>query len=184
MPRCSLHPATVILKRILAPAAVLLTVLGGLSLGWAQHDHHDGAGHGAAGPVTDTRQFVRFPDALRDHTLANMRDHLLALQEIQLHLGMGTTMLPQKLRNPASECHPLACMARPRWPNTCRRECRMQGRPCTALPVALRSQPKMLALPAIRSQCLPGWRTLQLSASVATPDTGCNSSRSSFQVHE
>lgn len=31
----------------------------------------------------DTRQAVRFPRTLREHTLANMRDHLLALQEIQ-----------------------------------------------------------------------------------------------------
>jgi hypothetical protein len=31
----------------------------------------------------DTRQVVNFPKALREHTLANMRDHLLALQEIQ-----------------------------------------------------------------------------------------------------
>jgi len=37
----------------------------------------------------DQRQFVRFPDALRDHTLANMRDHLLALQEIQEALARG-----------------------------------------------------------------------------------------------
>jgi len=31
----------------------------------------------------DTRQAVKFPKALREHTLANMRDHLMALQEIQ-----------------------------------------------------------------------------------------------------
>jgi hypothetical protein len=93
---CSLHSATVILKRGLAPASVLL-VLGGLSLGWAQHDHHSGTGHGAAAPVPDQRQFVRFPDALRDHTLANMRDHLLALQEIQLHLGMGHNDIAAKI---------------------------------------------------------------------------------------
>jgi hypothetical protein len=37
----------------------------------------------AAASTSDTRQFVRFPDELREHTLANMRDHLLALQEIQ-----------------------------------------------------------------------------------------------------
>jgi cytochrome c556 len=30
----------------------------------------------------DTRQVVHFPEVLRIHTLANMRDHLLALQQI------------------------------------------------------------------------------------------------------
>lgn len=31
---------------------------------------------------SDTRQLVKFPEAMRIHTLANMRDHLLAVQEI------------------------------------------------------------------------------------------------------
>lgn len=31
----------------------------------------------------DTRMAVRFPEALRGHTLANMRDHLATLQQIQ-----------------------------------------------------------------------------------------------------
>jgi len=43
----------------------------------SQQDH--GAGH-AKQP--DARQAVHFPDELRAHTLANMRDHLLALQQI------------------------------------------------------------------------------------------------------
>ncbi len=45
-----------------------------------QHTHH--RDHQAAS-ASDTRQLVHFPDQLREHTLANMRDHLLALQEIQ-----------------------------------------------------------------------------------------------------
>jgi hypothetical protein len=60
-----------------------------VSLAWAQHNHHPGGSHGATNHSTDQRQFVRFPDALRDHTLANMRDHLLALQEIQEALARG-----------------------------------------------------------------------------------------------
>jgi hypothetical protein len=44
----------------------------------AQHAH----GHDMP-PAADTRQDVAFPEALRAQTLANMRDHLLALQEIQ-----------------------------------------------------------------------------------------------------
>jgi hypothetical protein len=45
-----------------------------------QHNHHHD--HGAT-PASDTRQLVHFPDELREQTLANMRDHLLTLQEIQ-----------------------------------------------------------------------------------------------------
>ena len=52
-----------------------------------QHGGHqqsmtDHAKHMAASQA-DTRQLVKFPEALRAHTLANMRDHLLALGEIQ-----------------------------------------------------------------------------------------------------
>ena len=78
------------MKRVFAPLALLFAVvLAGLSLAWAQHTQHPGGNHGAVNRSTDQRQFVRFPDALRDHTLANMRDHLLALQEIQEALARG-----------------------------------------------------------------------------------------------
>lgn len=65
-------------------------------LGAAQAQQHDPALHmqhhaqqpapAAKAPQAmpkDTRQAVYFPKMLREHTLANMRDHLLALQEIQ-----------------------------------------------------------------------------------------------------
>jgi outer membrane receptor for monomeric catechols len=63
-----------------------------------QHDHsmhqHDQATPPEASaqahlavPVVDTRQAVEFSQAMRDHTLANMRDHLLALQQIQSALA-------------------------------------------------------------------------------------------------
>jgi hypothetical protein len=78
------------MKRAFTTVAVLFfAALAGLSLVWAQHGQHSGGGHNAARQITDQRQFVRFPDALRDHTLANMRDHLLALQEIQEALARG-----------------------------------------------------------------------------------------------
>ncbi len=35
----------------------------------------------------DARQLVKFPEPMRVHTLANMRDHLQALQEIQAALA-------------------------------------------------------------------------------------------------
>ena len=40
-------------------------------------------GVSGAVPGEDRRQAVVFPAPMREHTLANMRDHLLALQEIQ-----------------------------------------------------------------------------------------------------
>jgi hypothetical protein len=48
----------------------------------ALHDTHGDA-------ATDARQPVSFPEPLRTHTLANMRDHLLALAEIQDALARG-----------------------------------------------------------------------------------------------
>ena len=52
-----------------------------------QEDGHDmhmlhGQQNGA-GVAEDTRTLVQFPEMLRIHMLANMRDHLLALSEIQ-----------------------------------------------------------------------------------------------------
>lgn len=37
--------------------------------------------------MKDSRQIVHFPNSMRIHTLTNMRDHLLALQEIQFALS-------------------------------------------------------------------------------------------------
>jgi hypothetical protein len=69
-------------------AALLLAAFAPLSAGQA-HDHASHAQHAmhAASPAPDTRAPVRFPPELREHTLANMRDHLLALQEIQFSLA-------------------------------------------------------------------------------------------------
>jgi hypothetical protein len=50
-------------------------------------DHGGHAGHDV--PAGDGRQAVEFPEPLRTHTLANMRDHLLAIQEIQQALADG-----------------------------------------------------------------------------------------------
>lgn len=61
-------------------AGLALAVPGALAI--AQHTHDHGAKADAA-PAADTRVAVNFPAPLREHTLANMRDHLLALAEIQ-----------------------------------------------------------------------------------------------------
>ena len=75
-------------------AAVAAALAASSWLVFAQHSHatatHDqtatSAQHTAA---TDHRAPVSFPAELREHTFANMRDHLLALQEIQAALATG-----------------------------------------------------------------------------------------------
>lgn len=44
-----------------------------------------------AGAADDARQPVELPGPMREHLLANMRDHLAALTEIQRALGAGQT---------------------------------------------------------------------------------------------
>lgn len=76
--------------------AIIVTALAGGSATFAvaQHQHN----HDASAPIApDSRQFVKFPATLVEHTLANMRDHLQALQEIQLQLGMGHTDVAAKI---------------------------------------------------------------------------------------
>jgi hypothetical protein len=86
------------MKTVSVPTAFLIVIiLAGLSMAWAQHDHHNAGGHSSTSNDQDKREFVRFPDALREHTLSNMRDHLLALQEIQLHLGLGHNDIAAKI---------------------------------------------------------------------------------------
>jgi hypothetical protein len=63
-----------------AALSCVLLFAGGPAL--AQH-------HGHHAPSADTRALVHFPPALVEHTLANMRDHLAALQEISEALAGG-----------------------------------------------------------------------------------------------
>lgn len=55
----------------------------------AQHEHDPAQHKPASKPAADGRVVVGFPSQLREHTLANMRDHLLALAEIQAALARG-----------------------------------------------------------------------------------------------
>ena len=69
------------LLAVIAPAAVVLAT------GLAVAQHHGHQDHAAA--AADTRVLVTFPPELVAHTLANMRDHLLTLQEISEALARG-----------------------------------------------------------------------------------------------
>jgi hypothetical protein len=51
------------------------------------HAMHAGAPAPGHAPPEDRRELVEFPPMLKEHTLANMRDHLLALAQIQQALA-------------------------------------------------------------------------------------------------
>lgn len=77
-------------SRVATLCLSIAVALCGLGAATAQHRHdHSSASAPAPAKVEDKREFVKYPPQLVEHTLANMRDHLLALQEIQDHLGMG-----------------------------------------------------------------------------------------------
>lgn len=74
------------MRALFAAILALFLLVAGSSLALAQHTGH--ADHAAPpAPAADARQVVDFPEPMRTHTLANMRDHLLALQEIQQALA-------------------------------------------------------------------------------------------------
>lgn len=74
--------------RIAIPLLGLLLSIPGLA---QQHDPAMHQMHMATNQThaarADGRQLVKFPEPMKEHTLANMRDHLLALQEIQAALA-------------------------------------------------------------------------------------------------
>jgi hypothetical protein len=76
---------------VIAALAAAVVAAGGSAVRAQQlhgHDRHALAPAAAAGPAAeDARQLVHYPDALRLHTLANMRDHLQVLQQIQAALA-------------------------------------------------------------------------------------------------
>jgi hypothetical protein len=64
----------------------------------------------------DGRQLVKFPEPLRLHTIASMRDHLLALQEIDLALSrndfdQASRVAEQRLGMSSLELHGAAHVA-------------------------------------------------------------------------
>jgi hypothetical protein len=85
---------------LIAAVGAALAAPGGLV--FAQHKHEAAAPDRSApgmqqAPATDRRTPVAFPAELRAHTLANMRDHLVTLQEIQAALAAGRFDLAAKV---------------------------------------------------------------------------------------
>lgn len=80
--------------RVLVAIVAAVLAGGSATFAVAQHQHS----HDMSAPrAPDARQFVKFPPVLAEATMANMRDHLQALQEIQLHLGMGHTDIAARI---------------------------------------------------------------------------------------
>lgn len=76
------------------------------------HPHMAGSAGSAqtAGAMTDDRLLVKYPEMLRIHTLANMRDHLVTLGQIQEALSTGdfdqaSTLAEQRLGMSSLESH-------------------------------------------------------------------------------
>lgn len=72
-------------------AVTFATALAGTALA-QQHDPKAHAQHNKATTASkDARELVALPPPMVDHMLANMRDHLVAIHEIQAALGTGHT---------------------------------------------------------------------------------------------
>ncbi len=70
----------------------------------------------SAAAQADARQFVKFPEPMRLHTITSMRDHLLALQEIDIALSQNAfdkaaTIAEQRLGMSSLELHGAAHIA-------------------------------------------------------------------------
>jgi hypothetical protein len=89
--------------------------VGAIALPAAAQEHE----HRVTGSVPaegDSRQLVNFPEPMRVHTIASMRDHLLALQEIDIALSQGAfdkaaTIAEQRLGMSSLELHGAAHIA-------------------------------------------------------------------------
>ncbi|MFA7291128.1 MAG: hypothetical protein WC023_02665 [Rhodocyclaceae bacterium] len=90
------------LRRITMPSLRIVFVSLSLSFGLlANAQTHDPAMHRKhmANMPVDGRQLVNFPPPMRDHTLANMRDHLQALSEIIGALSVGNYVQAANIAN-------------------------------------------------------------------------------------
>jgi hypothetical protein len=45
----------------------------------------------------DTRQLVQLPEVMQEHMMSNMRDHLVAINEILLYMGSGDLYMAAKV---------------------------------------------------------------------------------------
>jgi hypothetical protein len=77
---------------------------------------HQHSMSGTAAVLADSRQLVTFPEPMRLHTITSMRDHLLALQEIDVALSQNAfdkaaAIAEQRLAMSSLELHGAAHIA-------------------------------------------------------------------------
>ena len=103
--------------RIAATISTALTVAWAtaFALSAAAQDHQHSM-TGTAAAQADSRQLVKFPEPMRLHTITSMRDHLLALQEIDVALSQNAfdraaTISEQRLGMSSLELHGAAHIA-------------------------------------------------------------------------
>ena len=102
------------IKDALRVALIAVTVASlPLSVGAQEHEH---ATTGAPGGQADSRQLVKFPEPMRLHTITSMRDHLMALQEIDIALSQSAydkaaSVAEQRLGMSSLELHGAAHIA-------------------------------------------------------------------------
>jgi hypothetical protein len=103
------------LKLLLTVALAVLGTNSYVLLADAQTHQHETV-TSAPAQQGDGRQLVQFPEAMRLHTIANMRDHLLALQEIDIALSRNdfdkaASIAEQRLGMSSLEAHGAAHIA-------------------------------------------------------------------------
>ena len=99
------------------------TLLVAMTMGWASAlassaiaQDHQHSMTGSAAAQSDSRQLVQFPEPMRLHTITSMRDHLLALQEIDVALSQNAfdkaaAIAEQRLGMSSLELHGAAHIA-------------------------------------------------------------------------
>jgi len=95
--------------------AITVALSGTFALAAAAQEHQHSMSEAAAAQ-TDSRQLVQFPEPMRLHTITSMRDHLLALQEIDVALSQGAfdkaaAIAEQRLGMSSLELHGAAHIA-------------------------------------------------------------------------
>ena len=136
----------------------------------AQTHHHESA---VATNAADARQLVNFPEPMRLHTIANMRDHLLALQQIDIALAnndfdKAASLAEQRLGMSSLELHGAAHIA-PMMPSGMQDIGTQMHRAASRFAVEAQNagvtndlRPALAALGAVMQQCVACHATYRL----------------------
>lgn len=144
-------------------AIVAVVAISLVSAASAQTHRHEGAP--TATPQGDFRQLVSFPEPMRVHTIANMRDHLLSLQEIDIALSRSdfdkaASIAEKRLGMSSLELHGAAHIA-PYMPQGMQDIGTQMHRAASQFAVAAQNasvsndlRPALAALGAVMQQCV------------------------------